>query len=599
MSSTEQSHPHSKKLNKDKNKCRLHLRHLHIRNHRRSALDIPNIHTNVSNDSEGNQSSKSLSEQEIQQRHLIQQYIFSKLEAYANKPRIWQLTHSSHIKERLLDKSRNISNLYSLPNDFVRESINQLFSSVDKYVLQLRRLVHPASCESVELNVLFQKTGEPNNQWHSLQLERAKQIFPNINNEEFTENELLQKYYIHIIETLTPKPDTASSNCIAQLREQPFDLNHAYEQAKNKGKECLAQMLEKYRARLKPDLELIQEMINLGLEQMKTRPATEDFEGATNFLTKASMFHKTKQAYESDLHNMGDDFMLLRFGKVFGENALPTTARSNKQFIYLVHLFIKSVLYLTIMMRTTPDTNERIPSVIKAAIGNVFSPEVNSSLIKLDNDDLFSPKSNVDQWTWLLEKWRDSLRTFPIILTEVGAFTRLLRTTIGMGIARLFSFAETIVTNNQILDLAVMNEQLFHALQTGFYFGVAYAIVDCIQDEIQNPDIISSQHLAALKIETNENSRLLTPIEALDKWILIMEEILSGGEFNRKEIPKTPLTPLLLETFDSLITLTKSINATCSAFNELALLLRSQRMDKKTMGNFYTDEELFLGNIFF
>ncbi|CAF4821358.1 unnamed protein product [Rotaria sp. Silwood2] len=296
---------------------------------------------------------------------------------------------------------------------------------------------------------------------------------------------------------------------------------------------------------------------------------------------------------------MGDDFMLLRFGKVFGENALPTTARSNKQFIYLVHLFIKSVLYLTIMMRTTPDTNERIPSVIKAAIGNVFSPEVNSSLIKLDNDDLFSPKSNVDQWTWLLEKWRDSLRTFPIILTEVGAFTRLLRTTIGMGIARLFSFAETIVTNNQILDLAVMNEQLFHALQTGFYFGVAYAIVDCIQDEIQNPDIISSQHLAALKIETNENGRLLTPIEALDKWILIMEEILSGGEFNRKEIPKTPLTPLLLETFDSLITLTKSINATCSAFNELALLLRSQRMDKKTMGNFYTDEELFLGNIFF
>ncbi|CAF4746489.1 unnamed protein product, partial [Rotaria sp. Silwood2] len=132
----------------------------------------------------------------------------------------------------------------------------------------------------------------------------------------------------------------------------------------------------------------------------------------------------------------------------------------------------------------------------------------------------FSPKSNVDQWTWLLEKWRDSLRTFPIILTEVGAFTRLLRTTIGMGIARLFSFAETIVTNNQILDLAVMNEQLFHALQTGFYFGVAYAIVDCIQDEIQNPDIISSQHLAALKIETNENGRLLTPIEALDKWIL-------------------------------------------------------------------------------
>ncbi|CAF3105353.1 unnamed protein product [Rotaria sp. Silwood2] len=177
--------------------------------------------------------------------------------SYANKPCIWQLTHSSHTKECLLNKSRNISNLYSVPYDFVRESINQLFISVDKYVLQLHRLIQSTSCESVDLNVLFQKIRKSNNQWRSLQLERAKQILQNINNEEFTEDELLQKYYTHIIETLTPKPDTASSNCIAQLREQPFDLNHAYEQAENKGKECLAQMLEKYRARLKLDLELI------------------------------------------------------------------------------------------------------------------------------------------------------------------------------------------------------------------------------------------------------------------------------------------------------------------------------------------------------
>ncbi|CAF4381123.1 unnamed protein product, partial [Rotaria sp. Silwood2] len=594
MSSTEQSHSHSKNRNKDKNKCRLRLRHLHIHSHRRSVLDIPNTHTNISNDSERSQPSRNLTEQEIQQRHLIQQYIFSKLEAYANKPRIWQLTHSSHIKQRLLDKSRNISNLYSLPTDFVYESINQLFISVDKYVSQLRRLIQSTSCESVDLNVLFQKIRKPNNQWRSLQLERAKQILPNINNEEFTENELLQKYYIHIIETLTPKPDTASSNCIAQLREQPFDLNHAYEQAKNKGKECLAQMLEKYRARLKPDLELIQEMIKLGLKQMKTTPTKEDFEGTTNFLTKISMFHKTKQAYESDLHNMGDDFMLLCFGKIFGENALPTTARSNKQFIYLIHLFFKSISQLITMIQTTSDNNEEILSIINTVIGKLFSTKENSSIIKLNNDDLFSPKLNIDQWTWLLEKWRDALRTFPIILTEVGAFARLLRTTFGVGIARLFNFAETIVCNNQILDSVVMNEQLFHALQMGFYFGVAYAIVDCTLDEIHNLDEISSQQVAVLKIEANENGRLLTPIEILDKWLLIIEELLSGGEFNRKEIPKTPLTPLLLETFDSLITLTKSINVTRAVFKDLALLLRSQRMDKKTMENFYTDEELYL-----
>ncbi|CAF3686574.1 unnamed protein product [Rotaria sp. Silwood1] len=249
------------------------------------------------------------------------------------------------------------------------------------------------------------------------------------------------------------------------------------------------------------------------------------------------------------------------------------------------------------MIHIERDDNEEIISIINTVIGKLFATKENSSLIKLNNDDLFSPKLNIDQWTWLFEKWRDALRTFPMMLTKVGAFGRLLRTTLGVGIARLFSFAETIVNNNQILDSVFMNEELFRALQMGFYFGIAYAIVDCVQDEIQNSNNISSQHFAVLNIEQNENGRLLTLVEILDKWILIMENLLSGGEFNRKEIPKTPLTPLLLETFDSLIALTKSIGVTRAVFNDLALLLRSQRMDKKTTENFYNDEELYLGNI--
>ncbi|CAF4540083.1 unnamed protein product, partial [Rotaria sp. Silwood2] len=207
MLSHEQSHSYSKHRNNQKT-IRSHLYNHHIRDHTKSAEDFSNAHVNILSGAETNQLYKNLTEEEIQRRQLIRQYIFSKLEVYANKPRIWQLTHSSHIKKRLLNKSRNISNLYSLPNYFVHESINQLFINVDKYVLQLRRLIQSTSCESVDLNVLFQKIRKPNNQWRSLQLERAKQILPNINNEEFTENELLQKYYIHIIETLTPKPDT-------------------------------------------------------------------------------------------------------------------------------------------------------------------------------------------------------------------------------------------------------------------------------------------------------------------------------------------------------------------------------------------------------
>jgi len=294
---------------------------------------------------------------------------------------------------------------------------------------------------------------------------------------------------------------------------------------------------------------------------------------------------------------MGDDFMLLRFGKIFGPNALPTTERANNQFIYLVHLFIKSISKLMMFMRTTPDEPDEISSAIFTLISNLFLTETSSPIMKLNNEEIFTPEENIDQWTWLLEKWRDALRTFPMIITNVGGFTRLLRTTIGIGIARLFSFAETMINTNQVLDLTLMNEQLFHALQMGFYFGVAYAVVDCAQDEIRNFDQIPLHHLAALNLDKNSNGSLPTPVEIVDKWLIIMEQLLCGGEYNRKELPKTPLTPLLLETFDSLVTLTKTINVTRSAFNELALLLRSQRMDKKTSEVFYNDEELFLGKI--
>jgi len=573
----------------------LHLHHFHIHGHKKSSEEPPKIRISITNNSEGNQ----LTEQEIQQRQLIEQYIFSKLEFYCNKPRLWQLTHSSHIKRRLLNESHHISNLYSLPNDFVRQSINEIFLNVDKHVLLLRRFIQSTSHVTNKPNIVFQKVKKPNNQWRSLQLERAQQIFPDITNEEFTETELLQKYYAYVIETLTPKADLNSTNCIAQLREQPFDLNDAYKQAEHKGKKYLINMLKSYHQRSIPDLTLIQEMVKLGLEHMKTTPTNEDLENATNFLSKISVLYKSKQAYESGLHNMGDDFMLLRFGKIFGPNALPTTERSNNQFVYLVHLFIKSISQLMMMMRTTIDDPEEISSTITTVISHLFSTETNSLIIKINDEHLFSPKLNIDQWTWLLEKWRDALRTFPMIITNAGGFSRLVRTTIGIGIARIFNFAETMINNNQLLDLTFMNEQLFHAFQMGFYFGIAYAIVDCIQDEIRNLNQIPSHHLAALNMEKNSNNKLLTPVEIIDKWLLIMEQLLSGGEYNRKELPKTPLTPLLLETYDSLVTLTKSINVTCLAFNELALLLRSQRVDKKTSEEFYNDEELFLGNIKF
>lgn len=210
------------------------------------------------------QSSKTYTPEEIQQRRVIEQHIFSKLEAYANKPRIWQITHSGHMKQRLLNQSSHISNHYSIPQEFVHDCINQLFVKIDRYVVHARQLIHSTTRFLTESNNFLQKTQKPNNQWRSLQIERARIVFPDLNPDDYTEKELLRKYFDHILQTLTPKPDSNSTNCIAQLREQPFDINLAYEQSENTGKDYLQQMLDDYHQRTIPDLRIIKEMVDLG-----------------------------------------------------------------------------------------------------------------------------------------------------------------------------------------------------------------------------------------------------------------------------------------------------------------------------------------------
>jgi hypothetical protein len=74
-----------------------------------------------------------------------------------------------------------------------------------------------------------------------------------------------------------------------------------------------------------------------------------------------------------------------------------------------------------------------------------------------------------------------------------------------------------------------------------------------------------------------------------------MEQLLSGHDFDRSQLPQTPVTTMLIETFDNLLILTKSTDTTCVSFNELALLLRSQRIDQKTLDGQYNDEQLYLG----
>ena len=322
---------------------------------------------------------------------------------------------------------------------------------------------------------------------------------------------------------------------------------------------------------------------------MKEIPSKEDFQQINSLLDRITIFRRTKEAYQYVLQSTGDDFMILRFGRVLGHNALPNTTQFNKQFIYLLHLFLKSAF--TFFSSLTDNTNDVIISFMPE-MSSLFFADDDSSITKF-NFDLFSPESNVDEWTWLLEQWRNVLRIMPLTLTRAGAFSRVVRTTIGIGLMHLGQCAETLVnTENSAMTAGIMNEQLFHALQIGFYFGIAYAIVDCLQDEIDDVDGTPLRNFLTLNSDKGSPSAVS---DTVDRWLSIVEQLLSGHDFDRSELPKTPGTSMIIETFDNLLTLTQSTNTTCGSFNELALLLRSQRVDRKVLDAQYDDEQLYLG----
>ena len=322
---------------------------------------------------------------------------------------------------------------------------------------------------------------------------------------------------------------------------------------------------------------------------MKKIPVRDDLPQNSNLFGKIAILHKVKEAYQCILKNTGDDFMLLRFGRVLGRNASGNTTQFNKQFIYLLHLFLKSILILFNSLTTNAKDNATLSISEMTAL---FFSHDDSSTMKL-KFDILSPESNIDQWTWLLEQWRNVLRTMPLLLTKVGAFSRVVRTTIGIGLIHLGKCAEIMVNSGQLsISAETMNEQLFCALQMGFFFGIAYAVVDCLQDEIGN---LHQTPLDRFLPTYDENRRLLTSTEAVDKWLHVLEQLLTGADFDPNSLPKSPFTAMLLESFDSLLILAQSNNTARESFNELALLLRSQRADKKTMNVQYDNEQLYLG----
>jgi len=247
-----------------------------------------------------------------QQRQKVEFYIFTKLEEYSKKKSInlFRLTSISHIRQRLRRDIKSFSKQF-YPNIISEQKlyqwIDEILEQIQSHISKLQSLLQ--SQDDLEHFLTTDKlfsSKNMNNQWKQIQLQQAKKVLFNNTNDNI--DEILSIYENYIIEKLTPKK--LENARIPFINHQKINLDEEYQKFEIIGREYLTKMFDNYKQRQHPNIQLIKEMINLGMEQMMTRPKREEFRQASNILNKATFILKSKQSYLMNLQNVADDFMV-------------------------------------------------------------------------------------------------------------------------------------------------------------------------------------------------------------------------------------------------------------------------------------------------
>ena len=344
----------------------------------------------------------------------LRKYFLDKLDSYAQKSHLWQILHASHIHRNLLKKSRHLSKIHSISEDIVRQCIHQFLNDLDEYVHQLNHLF--SSHKFDQIIWAFKHEEDNPCTWHQIQIKRAKILFPS-QSTTMSNQDLLEHYYQFVQDKFRPQPSRpspsspSSSSPSSSVNELIDQLNSTYNQDEMKAKEFIRNFYLRNHDKCFPSIEIVDEILKLGFYDMKKIPTREDFSQLNGFFARLKMFHRAKESYRCVLQNTTDDFLLLRFGRAFGSKS---SSLFHKEYFYLLHGFLKSLLTLFLLLTTTSEDEEMI-SISISKLNQFIYPDDETSINKISLD-LFSPLIHIDQWTWLFEQWRQVLRTMPLFL---------------------------------------------------------------------------------------------------------------------------------------------------------------------------------------
>ena len=254
--------------------------------------------------------SKIIQLNENEQRKTVEEYIFVKLEEYAREKstHLFHLTSFSRIQRRLKREAKYLSKQFQptiVSEQKILQWIDEILEKIDSSISSLTSSTDLQ--KSLLTNQIF-STQNLNNQWTQLQFQRANIFFQEHN---LSDKELLSLYEEHIVRSLTPNK-LENDRLILENKER-IDLDLEYNHAEHFAKEYLRKMIDNYRQRQYPNLDLMKRMIQLGMEQMVKRPRIDDLRKSSrslNFLAKAIFIQMSKNAYSMSLKNVADDFMV-------------------------------------------------------------------------------------------------------------------------------------------------------------------------------------------------------------------------------------------------------------------------------------------------
>lgn len=244
----------------------------------------------------------------------VEAYVFTKLEEYSREKStiLFRLTSFARVRRRLRRDAKHLSKQlepYSVSEREIFEWIDETLNSINAQFPELRSSLNSQNeFKKLLLTDEFFSSNNNDNQWYQLKLKRAKLLFP-----EFTcnEKELLLFYHKHIMESLTP--NKVDSGCLPLKNKNKIDLASEYSKAENTAQDYLQKLFTTYKKRKYPNLDLVKQMIYLGMQEMTKRPKTTDLNKAStsiNILSKALFVLRSRNAYSMSLKNIADDFMV-------------------------------------------------------------------------------------------------------------------------------------------------------------------------------------------------------------------------------------------------------------------------------------------------